>query len=264
MKLRVMSDLHLNFGSFEVPEGPDDTETVLVLAGDVCEVAHGKTQYKEFFKDVTERFKMVFYVFGNHEYYDTSYLRAYDQFMRECGDLDRLKVLDMDTVDLDGVRFVGATLWTDMNHANPLTMGDAKAFMNDYNLVRMGDHANPYKRRLMPTDTVKDHMVMKNWVFEQTIQARLDGMKPVVVTHHHPSFESVPERFKMDALNPCYCSDLVDEVFENGPDLWCCGHIHDHTDYMINKTRVVCNPRGYHGSGHNEETGFDPNFFVEV
>lgn len=268
MKLRLMSDLHLNFSTFEVPPGENDSETVLILAGDVCEVAHGKQQYVEFFKDVTDRFKLVLYVFGNHEYYDTSYIRAYDQFMRECGHLDRLKVLDQDTVDLDGVRFIGTTLWSDMDNANPLTMNDARSFMNDYNLIRVGTYASPYKRRLEPADTVKDHIVMRDWVFDEVVQARLDGVKPVVITHHHPSFESVPDKFKGNTLNGCYCSDLVDQVYENGPDLWVCGHIHDKVDYMINKTRVLCNPRGYHvkkQSGNwDEDTSFDPMLSVEL
>lgn len=268
MKLRPMSDLHLNFSKYEVPVGKADADTVLLLAGDVCEVDQGKAQYREFFEDVTDRFKMVLYVFGNHEYYGTSYLRAYDKFMTQCGHLDRLKVLDMDTVDLDGVRFIGCTLWTDIDKGNPMSVYDAKCHMNDYNLIRVGNYAEPYKRRLEPADTMKDHMVMKNWVFEQTIQARLDGFKPVVMTHHHPSFESVPEKFKHNMLNGCYCSDLVDDVFENGPDLWVAGHIHEKRDYMINKTRLVCNPRGYHTkkqSGNwDEDTSFDENFEVEV
>lgn len=268
MKLRVMSDLHLNFSKFEVPQGPEDKDTVLVLAGDVCEVALNKQTYREFFEDVNDRFKMVLYVFGNHEYYETSYLRAYDQFMRECGHLDRVKVLDMDSIDLDGVRFIGCTLWSDFDGEDPLTMYDARVMMSDYDLVRMGNHAAPYQRRLTPQDTLKDHKVMRDWVFEQTIQARLDGMKPVVITHHHPSFESVPSKFKGNTLNGCYCSDLVEEVFDNGPDLWVCGHIHEKTDYMINKTRVLCNPRGYHvkkqSGGWDEDTSFDPMLSVEV
>lgn len=268
MKLRVMSDLHLNFSKFEVPVSPEDTDTVLILAGDVCEIAHGKESYREFFQDVTDRFKLVLYVFGNHEYYDTSYIRAYDQFMRECGHLDRLKVLDMDTLDLEGVRFIGATLWSDFNNANPLVMQDARSFMSDYSLIRVGNHAEPYKRRLEPLDTLKEHQVMKPWIFEQVIQARLDGLKPVVITHHHPSFESVPEKFKANGLNGCYCSDLVDDVFDNGPDLWVCGHIHEKVDYLINKTRVLCNPRGYHvkkqRGAWDEDTSFDENLAVEV
>lgn len=268
MKVRVMSDLHMNFSKFDVPIGPEDTETVLLLAGDVCEVAHGKEAYREFFKDVTERFKLVLFVFGNHEYYDTSYIRAHDQFMRECGHLDKLKVLDMDTVDLDGVRFIGCTLWSDFEKGNPLVMHDAKSFMNDYNLIRVGNHAAPYARRLLPKDTLADHYVMRRWVMEQTIQARLDGLTPVVITHHHPSFESVVEKFKGNNLNGAYCSDMADEVFENGPNLWVCGHMHHKIDYMINKTRVLCNPRGYHSvrqsGSYSEETYFDPMLTVEV
>lgn len=268
MKVRVMSDLHMNFSKFEVPIGQEDTESVLIIAGDACEVAHGKEQYREFFKDVTERFKLVLFVFGNHEYYDTSYIRAYDQFMRECGHLDKLKVLDMDTLDLDGVRFIGCTLWSDFEKGNPLVMHDAKSFMNDYNLIRVGDHSTPYKRRLTPQDTLREHYVMRRWVVEQMIQARLDGMRPVVITHHHPSFESVTDEFKGNNLNGCYATDMVDDVFENGPDLWVCGHMHRRIDYMINKTRVLCNPRGYHtvqrGVMWDEDTCFDPMLTVEV
>lgn len=268
MKLRVMSDLHLNFSAFDVPSGPDDTETVLILAGDVCEVGLGKQRYREFFEDVCSRFKLVLYVFGNHEYYDTSYLRASAQFMRECGHLENLKVLDRDTVELGNVRFIGCTLWTDMDKMHPHTMNDAKSFMNDYNLIRMGTHAAPYKRRLTPLDTVKDHKVMREWVMNEVVQARLDGKVPVVVTHHHPSFMSVTEKFRNNSLNGCYCSEMFEEVYENGPDFWFCGHMHDYVDYMINKTRVVCNPRGYVQVRGDEvtaqDTSFQPDFFIEV
>jgi len=264
MKLRVMSDLHLNFGFFEVPKGPADAETVLVLAGDVCEVEFGKSQYLDFFKDVTDRFRAVLYVFGNHEYYGSSYLRAYDKFMNTCGHLDRLKVMEEDAVDLDGVRFLGTTLWTDMDKSNPLTMRAAKEYMNDYNAVRTGTLDKPYSRRLQPEDTVRDHYVMREWLLNSVVQARLDGYKPVVVTHHHPSEQSVQENFKFNALNPCFYSDLHDEVFDNGPDLWCCGHMHTYIDYMVNKTRVLCNPRGYHSKHGIEKTGFNPNLVVEV
>lgn len=270
MKIKVMSDLHLNWSQLEIPRGEHDSETILVLAGDICEVTVGKATYKEFFETVEEQFKLVLYVFGNHEYYDTSYIRAEAQLLREIGHIDKIKILDMDTIDVDDCRFIGCTLWTDMDKENPTTMLDAQSFMSDYNLIRMGNHETPYHRRLTPIDTVKEHKIMRQWVIEQCIQARLDGKKPVVITHHHPSFESVPERFKTDGLNGAYCSDMVDEVWENGPDLWFCGHIHDHIDYMINKTRVVCNPRGYvQRSGNTEichdiHNVFDVNLSIEI
>lgn len=266
MKLRPVSDLHLNFSSYELPYTDDESNTILILAGDICEVAHGKQVYKEFFKDVTDRFKLVLYVFGNHEFYDTSYLRAHAQFMRECGDLDRLVILQEDTVDVDNVRFIGSTLWTDMGNADPLVMHDAKSFMNDYNLIRMGNHQTPYHRRLTPLDTVTDNKVMKAFVMEQTIQARMDGLIPVVITHMHPSPQSVGKKYKMSSLNECYHNSMEfhNEVYDNGPDLWVCGHMHDFKDYMINKTRVLCNPRGYHSTKQDEQTKFNPSLTIEI
>jgi hypothetical protein len=41
---------------------------------------------------------------------------------------------------------------------------------------------------------------------------------------------------------------------------WIHGHTHTHFDYKIGECRVICNPRGY----PNENTGFDPNFEMEI
>ena len=52
-------------------------------------------------------------------------------------------------------------------------------------------------------------------------------------------------------MNGGYSSDL-DEFIEDHPEirLWTHGHTHHEFDYMIGKTRVVCNPRGY--AGHEQ------------
>jgi hypothetical protein len=42
------------------------------------------------------------------------------------------------------------------------------------------------------------------------------------------------------------------------------GHVHDSFDYLLNGTRVVCNPRGYAKDGVNETPLFDCNFVVEI
>lgn len=269
MKVRILSDLHLNFSEFEVPIGDDDKNTILVLAGDICEIYQGKTRYKEFFKDVTDRFKLVLYVFGNHEYYGTSYLRAHDQFLRECGDLDRLKILKEEVIEIDGVVFIGTTLWSDMDKGNPLAMTEAKMSMNDYFEIRTGNCQTPYSRRLLPSDTLKDHYVMKTWLWDEVAKAKQANKKIVVVTHHHPSYMSISDRYKGDSLNGCYTSEMFDEIYDNGPEVWLCGHMHNIKDYMINNTRIICNPRGYvsksgTGTEISEQTGFDPNLTFEI
>ena len=49
-------------------------------------------------------------------------------------------------------------------------------------------------------------------------------------------------------MNGGYSSDL-DSFIINHPQikLWTHGHTHDVFDYVIGETRIVCNPRGYHG-----------------
>jgi methylphosphotriester-DNA--protein-cysteine methyltransferase len=42
------------------------------------------------------------------------------------------------------------------------------------------------------------------------------------------------------------------------------GHTHDSFDYVVNGTRVLCNPRGYAKDGVNENVRFDPDLLVEV
>ena len=73
MKLRVISDVHLEFGEYDPGKGD-----VLILAGDICDAiayVHRcdedyKKRYDEFFTKCVENYNKVFYVMGNHEHYN--------------------------------------------------------------------------------------------------------------------------------------------------------------------------------------------------
>ncbi|MNW15034.1 hypothetical protein D3C71_2134120 [compost metagenome] len=43
-------------------------------------------------------------------------------------------------------------------------------------------------------------------------------------------------------------------------DLWVYGHTHVSADFLKNGCRVVSNPRGY----PNQQTGFNPDFLIEI
>jgi Icc-related predicted phosphoesterase len=89
----------------------------------------------------------------------------------------------------------------------------------------------------------------------------------IVVTHHAPHPKSVGPDFVGDKLNPLYASDLEELILDLKPALWCHGHMHSSSDYMIGDTRVVANPRGYSKPRSlelPENSGFDPKFLVEV
>ena len=84
----------------------------------------------------------------------------------------------------------------------------------------------------------------------------------IVVTHHSPSFCSVPARFTRDPLSAAYSSHLDGLVERSGAALWVHGHTHDSFDYKIGGTRVICNPRGYFGRELNRN--FNPQFVIEI
>jgi Icc-related predicted phosphoesterase len=86
----------------------------------------------------------------------------------------------------------------------------------------------------------------------------------VVITHHAPSFVSVPEYYKHDHLmNGGYASDLSEDILDNeNIKVWVHGHMHDPVDYKIGETRILANPRGY--PGETETNGFLPGLYFEV
>jgi hypothetical protein len=166
---------------------------------------------------------------------------------------------------IDGVRFLGATLWTDFClHGNgtqaTIAMYDAGQYMNDYKRIRL---AKKGYRKLRPADTQGWHFRQRSWLQERLAEP-FDG-KTVVVSHMAPSGHSIEEQYKGDTLSPAYASNL-DHLVEQ-VDLWVHGHVHSSLDYRIGAGRVVCNPLGYPGRADRirpENPAFDPNLVVEI
>ena len=250
MKLRIISDIHLEFGPFYLTPMPDDSETTLVLAGDI---GVGQNCYSWIHETCT-RFKHVIYVLGNHEFYghditDVKNFWTSDKLLPE-----NLHVLDDTTEIIDGVRFVGGTLWTDMDNNNELMKFKARQSMNDYR--RISYMGCP----ITPDDTIRMHSVTKAHIRE-TVQQKFEG-KTVVVTHHLPHMECVHDKYKSSPINHAFASDL-DELFSEDIDMWIHGHTHEVVDNMVQGTRIVCNPLGYIGyeRGNN---GTDEQMIVEL
>lgn len=254
----MLSDLHLEFADFTpCADGYD----IVVLAGDINVRrkgrAHGPEQYPALGwveKHFSSKGVPVVYVPGNHELYkghltDTP-ARMLEFAPEGCHVLNRREVV------LSGVRFLGATLWTNFRlHGNqPLAMWDARASMSDFLQIR----AAASYRKVSPDLMLEEHALSLAWL-EEKLAEPFEG-KTVVVTHHAPCELSISEQYRMDALSPCYASRL-DHLFGDSVALWVHGHVHANVDYFLYGTRVVCNPRGYHGLELNPE--FNPRLVLE-
>jgi len=257
MKVKVASDLHLEFlNSFE--EIPNlGTADILVLAGDIFPAKYLKTNgklkdiYLRFVDKCSKDFSHILYVLGNHCYYGYNYEGSKRKIKEHLP--HNFQILDNDTVKIGDWNFIGFTLWTDFRNENALEMMEAAQVMNDYKVIRI----TPKYRKLNPTDTLNFHKDSKKYLLNQ-LQTLNDNV--FVISHHAPSYQSVPQQFKKHA-NGAYCSNL-DDLIVNHPQIkyWAHGHTHTAFNYMIEGCRVICNPGGYPGQG----TGFNPDLLFDI
>lgn len=276
MKLLILSDLHAEFETFEVPEDLD--YDVAILAGDIA--APGRVVARWLRSPARFADKPIVQIAGNHEYYE-SVLDEEEPEMRRQAEEQGIHFLDCDQVTIAGVRFLGCTLWTDfaLRIDNPgfpgqavrllsdrhRSMTESSRYLADYSAIRVDDpHTSNSRgtRRLMPMDTLLIHRRHRAWLRKKLAEP-FDG-PTVVVTHHAPHRKSLAPRFAEDWSSGGFVNEMLPEFFKV-PVLWVHGHTHDSFDYQVDGCRVVCNPRGYlNWHGEFENTNFDPRLVVEV
>jgi predicted phosphodiesterase len=252
MRLWVLSDLHLEYADLRVPLAIPDAD-VCVMAGDLCRApANGVHWLAE---HIAHAMPCV-YVAGNHEFYKGSIKEGVEDGRAAAVQFPNVHFLENDITIIDGVRFIGATLWTDYRiEGHPeVAMFHARERMNDYRQIAR--QRNPWQR-FVPQTAYRLHQQSRLFI-EESLRAK--RIPTVVVTHHLPHPRSIPERFAGDLLNAAYASDLSDVIESGRPALWVHGHTHDSFHYTVGGTRIVCNPRGY----DDENCRFETDMVVEV
>lgn len=268
MKIAVCSDLHLEFEDIDLQntEGAD----VLILSGDImiAEDLHqhpndpptvtspyapyqnlgarqmAAMRFRNFLKRCSDAFPHVVYVAGNHEFYHGKWKASLQDLRDTCAQLPNVYFLERDVKVIDDVTFIGATLWTDMNKGDPLTLHAINDMMNDFKIIRNDEHGYT---KLRPAHAMYRHQ--QTIAYLKAILPDMKDRKIVFVGHHAPSKQSTHPKYQNDVLmNGGYSSDLSEFILDH-PEivLWTHGHTHDPFDYMIGSTRIVCNPRGYAG-----------------
>ena len=282
MKIALASDLHLEFQDINLKntEGAE----VLILSGDimVAEDLHnhpemdygmysnvniadlGRRQqtalrFRDFLKRVSFEFPHVIYIAGNHEFYHGKWKASLQHLRDECAKFPNVYFLERDVKVINEVSFIGATLWTDCNNGDPLTLHALADMMNDYRIIRNDEHGYS---KLRPAHTMYRHQQTLEYL--KAILPDMKDKRVVFVGHHGPSTMSTHPRYVNEYLmNGGYRSDLSELILDH-PEivLWTHGHMHDPFDYMIGTTRVVCNPRGY--AGHDEQADVFQLKFLDI
>lgn len=278
MKIKIVSDLHLEFSDIVIPNNGCD---VLILSGDImlseplkdfpADYSDATIQssrhiqairFRNFLKYCSEDFPHVIYVAGNHEFYHGKFYGGIDTLREECSQFPNIHFLENSSFAIDNVIFVGGTLWTDCNKQDGLTLWSLPKRMNDFKIIKNDQHSY---RKLTAEDTVKRHKKTLEYI-ETVVSNAPPDKKLVVVGHHAPSIKSIHPRYLEDSvMNGGYYSNLEEFILKYPQiNLWTHGHVHNTNDYTIGTTRVICNPRGYEEKGYSENTGWDINLVVEI
>jgi predicted phosphodiesterase len=272
MIVALASDIHLEFQDINLQN--TENADVLILSGDilVAEDLHnhpevhpmdptnipnlGRRQataqrFRDFLKRCSFQFPHIIYIAGNHEFYHGKWKASIQYLRDECSKFTNIYFLEQGLKVIDDVTFIGATLWTDCNKGDPLTLHSLSNMMNDFSIIRNDEHGYT---KLRPAHTMHRHHHTVSYF--KTVLADSKDSKVVIVGHHAPTMNSIHEKYRKDfIMNGGYASDLS-ELILNHPQikLWTLGHMHDPHSYYIGDTFVVCNPRGYAGHDPGADT----------
>lgn len=263
LKVRPMSDLHINHShGYTLQKLDTDSDTILIVAGDLCELLRYQSLAHEFFDQVCGRFREVLYVLGNHCYWYSTIKDALAYAKKFQIEFPNLTVLDNKVHWIEDVMFFGGTLWTNIDRGNPIAELEVHQCMNDFPLI--GDfRINDWE--LEHESTV--FLMKKAFRMEQALRAR----KKFVITHHGPlplCVDPVYDDPRYFNINQAYYSDLTELVLDIQPDIWVSGHSHGFMDKTEMGCRFLRNPRGYQKFNDDgritEWTGFRPELLIEV
>ena len=279
MNIQLLSDLHLESNPHFTPH-PAPGADLLVLAGDIGSYQNGSQLLTLGVADFgLARFSPlpvaqggaawptpVFFVPGNHEYDGLDFDEAHARLRTAC---ERLGIiwLERQTVVLQGVRFIGCTLWTDFD-----ALTTEQAFTGTVTLaeqLRMRGKAlraaNYYLKKNhslrggtpLLADAVREEGLTSQAWLRRALAEPFAG-KTVVVTHFAPSLRSADPRYGLSPGTAGFCNALDDLL--PLAQLWLHGHLHCPNDYMHNGCRVVANPLGYARKG--EQAAFKPGLLI--
>ena len=289
-KIQYVSDIHLEthhntskaiFEKILKPSAP-----YLALCGDIG--YPGAQLYEPFLEYCSKHFEHVFYIAGNHEYYNDmkaiKYLKTKSfieksvpeeelrrisaRFPREtpadrvrviremCSKYPNIHFLDKETFQIPNtdIVVVACTLWSKL---------DIAPFM----LPQFND----FHRICQDKDTLLKPVTYDDWNEEHVdflgsalskLRSESPDLKVVVLTHHCPTYDIIIEKYAEDPdnLNSFFANKDLISPFGKNVKAWICGHTHGCKSINVDGTIVATNTFGYEWETID---GFKPDAVIE-
>lgn len=245
MKIQYLSDLHLEFYNddhISIIEKYIDTKDtdVLILAGDIDVWSVG-WESSPIYNWFSKNFKHTIYIPGNHEYYPKKVKLSKKPINYKIR--DNVYIIDNDYIDIDNVRFIGSTLWSnifpDKEFQIMKSMNDFKKIQQDEINTSFGYES--YKLSVPFLNEV--NKISKDFIFNNLSNEKNN----LVITHHLPSFSCISPVYKGNVLNSAFANNDLDyKIMDSNIKYWIYGHSHGNMDdFYLNNTMLTANQLGY-------------------
>jgi predicted MPP superfamily phosphohydrolase len=285
MKIQYVSDIHLETrkqADFEKILKP--TAPILALCGDIGYPR--SSLYLAFLQYCSSNFEYVFYVAGNHEFYNDTKTVKFQKYKHLCDDnqredlekkykietigerLEKIKkvcanfpnihFLDNTFLDIPGtnITIVGCTLWSNLDVLQYLIVG-----LNDFVKIYENSH------KVLTKETYNKMNKEDKEFLKQTIDI-LQQISPerqiIILTHHCPTFEILNDIYlesDPQNINSLFANKDLEHLFGKNVKAWLCGHTHGCKTKTIKETIISTNTYGY--EGENVE-GFSTEAVIEI
>lgn len=273
VKLQIVSDLHLEFRGDNFKNILKPTGDILCLLGDISAIGIDTDweTYKNFIRYMSPKFKYIFHVPGNHEYYTDNKNITIDKTIQGINlrlfkfekEIPNLRVLINTTVrmEMDNKKymFIGSTLWSHIlnNHQY------VEKNMNDYSYIWYKIPKPRTTSKLINFNQIRKYTVADmTQLHNNSVKYIIKELKsatdeiPILLTHHKP----VITKIDTDILSQAYHTDLTKKIIKPPLLLAAHGHTHEGMDTIINGVRIFSNPKGY----PSEKTNFKKVHYIEI
>ncbi len=252
MTIQYCSDLHLEF-----PENKEYIKSnpiipkadILILAGDIVPF-NELEKHDYFFDDISKKFKEVFWIPGNHEYYLSDTQGRVGIFKEEIR--TNVHLLNNHSVEIGNTKIILSTLWSKIPDDKIAIIEHS---LNDFHIIKY----NTDRFRATMCNALFD----ENFKFIQKEVENNTKEKCLIVTHHVPTFTNYPKQYLGSPINSAFATDLDDFITNSNIDAWIFGHNHANVlDFKVGETVLATNQLGYVRA--REHFDFDGTKVIEL
>lgn len=248
---RYVSDIHLELRKTHVhpklkpyidfKRSPTDSY-YLALLGDIGNPFTPELDH--FFKEISPKYDHIFYVPGNHEYYNldknTRPMTDFTLKLQEmCQIYPNITLLNNKSMMLGEYKIIGSTLWS---HIDELSRTQIEGSLNDYHLIRKsnGNKITIENTNRWNTDAIR------------YIETEINTADPcIILTHHAPLFSD--SNLNQYTASSRYLNTPNNQAFHNNLGAmikspivaWLYGHTHYASAFDYNRVYVGTNQLGY-------------------